>query len=159
MKSSGDVGSYLKEPSSPRFFEIAEISSPRLIWAVRCGALKRRSISFVHANTDLSCVCTQNISVQEPEIKSFLLSLSSKPTDLIISITSSGIFSQSYLTYMSTHRVRLLTQWVGGQMLELDSPPGIHLQKYQASPQSPPSPPSRGPTQLMSPHTRMGTWA
>jgi len=66
-----------------------------------------------------------------------LLSLSSKPTDLITSIISSRIFSQSYLTYMSAHRVRLLTQWVGGQMLELDFPPGIHLRKYQANPQKP----------------------
>jgi len=60
---------------------------------------------------------------------------------------------------MSGHRVRLLTQWAGGQMLKLDFPPGIHLRKYQASPLSPPSPPSREPAQLMSPRTQMGTWA
>jgi len=52
-------------------FEITEISSPRLIWTVRCGALKRRSISVIHVNRNLSRVSTQYLSVQEPEIKSF----------------------------------------------------------------------------------------
>jgi len=46
-------------------FEIAEISSLRVIYTVRCGALKRRSISAVHISSDLSRVSPRNLSVEE----------------------------------------------------------------------------------------------
>jgi len=82
-------------------FEIAEIYYPRLIWTVRCGALKRRSISAVHISSDLSRVSTRNLSVKESEIKSKLLSLSSKPTDLITFIILPDLYVRS--SSSSTH--------------------------------------------------------
>ena len=91
-------GKLFKEAMITTISEIAEISSSRLIRAVRCGALKKRFILIVHVNDDLPRVSTQYLSVRESKIKSFLLRLSSKPIDLIVSTTSSTIFLQSYLT-------------------------------------------------------------
>jgi len=141
-------------------FEIPEISSPRPIWTVRCGALKRCSISAVHISSDSSRVSPRNLSVGGN------LKLN----------RNCWVYPQNrlILSHLSPHQeyFRNLTWPICPHIVFAYSLNGLEGKCWSSIPlqestcentkpanESPPSPLSRGHTQLTSPHTRMGIWA
>jgi len=159
VTSSGEVGSYLK-PSSPQFSRLQR--SLLCAWSGLSDAVRWRDAPSQLSTSAATYLAYLLEIFQLRNLKSNRLFCWVYPQNqLILSHLSSH---QEYFCNLTWHICPLIEfayslNGLGGKCWSWISLQESICENTKPAHKSPPNPPSRGLTQLMSPHTRMGIWA